>query len=181
MGVIAEKTWRKQAGLAISLKGLVTFKMEFHSLKSMSIFMLTILHFRENIAKVSMTHPALRRRGPITSSVQLFDTSHPPKQTPNLSKQERKPSSPSNFMGSSRKPTPQSNTICLRYMSGGERWPFYFLSTGMDYELQLLDDPFTQECQTDSRHINPFSSSSLRYPPNHLTAADVLLFIQNYN
>lgn len=106
MGVIAEKTWRKQAGLAISLKGLVTFKMEFHSLKSMSIFMLTILHFRENIAKVSMTHPALRRRGPITSSMQLFDTSHPPKQTPNLSKQERKTKLTEQFHGVFKKAYP---------------------------------------------------------------------------
>lgn len=56
-----------------------------------------------------------------------------------------------------------------------QTWPVglrdVFLSTRLDYELQLLDDPFTQECQRVSCHINPFIFSSLHLlsQPNHLT------------
>lgn len=108
-----------------------------------------------------MTHPALCRHGPIASSI-TFDTSHPNKQQTCRTKTELKIS-----WGLQESPpleaTQSACGTCPERKD--ERWPFYFLSTGLDYELQLLDDPLAQECRTDSRHINPFHSSSLRYPP----------------
>lgn len=151
---------------------LVKFKME--CFKSMPIYLyMPTNRFVSSLDDSSRTTQTWPNR-------KLYNIWYlPPKQTANMSNENRA----HNFMGSSRKPTPRSNAICLRYMSREERWKMTILFSINRAGLRASAVRWSSHTGM-SDGLAPHQSVSFLIPPlspNHLTAADVLLFIQNYN